>query len=140
MDTYYFFFQAEDGIRDSSVTGVQTCALPISEGNVSSRHGRDVRRDKNDNHERREFRVDAKGNAAFRDEQGRDHRAGSRSRPVQSELGESVRSAADGGSGSGRSKAEIVTPASNSERQKKSARQRLNEHAPRVLARLESLC
>src|SRR5207237_10692283 len=25
----YFFFQAEDGIRDSSVTGVQTCALPI---------------------------------------------------------------------------------------------------------------
>src|SRR5215210_658678 len=26
----YFFFQAEDGIRDTSVTGVQTCALPIS--------------------------------------------------------------------------------------------------------------
>src|SRR5260370_22418304 len=26
-----FFFQAEDGIRDSSVTGVQTCALPISQ-------------------------------------------------------------------------------------------------------------
>src|SRR5437762_14280394 len=25
-----FFFQAEDGIRDTSVTGVQTCALPIS--------------------------------------------------------------------------------------------------------------
>ena len=25
-----FFFQAEDGIRDSPVTGVQTCALPIS--------------------------------------------------------------------------------------------------------------
>ena len=24
-----FFFQAEDGIRDSMVTGVQTCALPI---------------------------------------------------------------------------------------------------------------
>src|SRR5207237_4169197 len=29
---YSFFFQAEDGIRDSSVTGVQTCALPISPG------------------------------------------------------------------------------------------------------------
>src|SRR5260370_25519931 len=29
---YFFFFQAEDGIRDSSVTGVQTCALPISNG------------------------------------------------------------------------------------------------------------
>src|SRR2546425_5446686 len=27
-----FFFQAEDGIRDKLVTGVQTCALPISEG------------------------------------------------------------------------------------------------------------
>src|SRR5690606_39773671 len=26
-----FFFQAEDGIRDFHVTGVQTCALPISE-------------------------------------------------------------------------------------------------------------
>src|SRR5439155_6613986 len=26
-----FFFQAEDGIRDGHVTGVQTCALPISE-------------------------------------------------------------------------------------------------------------
>src|SRR5205823_9595343 len=26
----YFFFQAEDGIRDKLVTGVQTCALPIS--------------------------------------------------------------------------------------------------------------
>ena len=25
----YFFFQAEDGIRDYKVTGVQTCALPI---------------------------------------------------------------------------------------------------------------
>src|SRR5207237_6378895 len=30
----FFFFQAEDGIRDSSVTGVQTCALPISLGFV----------------------------------------------------------------------------------------------------------
>src|SRR5205809_981112 len=27
---YCFFFQAEDGIRDVAVTGVQTCALPIS--------------------------------------------------------------------------------------------------------------
>src|SRR5690554_6626751 len=26
----HFFFQAEDGIRDADVTGVQTCALPIS--------------------------------------------------------------------------------------------------------------
>src|SRR5207248_7689740 len=27
----FFFFQAEDGIRDRTVTGVQTCALPIYE-------------------------------------------------------------------------------------------------------------
>src|SRR5260370_41548659 len=31
---FVFFFQAEDGIRDSSVTGVQTCALPISRSSV----------------------------------------------------------------------------------------------------------
>src|SRR2546430_10149556 len=29
---YFFFFQAEDGIRDLTVTGVQTCALPIFGG------------------------------------------------------------------------------------------------------------
>src|SRR5438552_6436228 len=28
---FFFFFQAEDGIRDDLVTGVQTCALPISD-------------------------------------------------------------------------------------------------------------
>src|SRR5437879_13521033 len=28
---FFFFFQAEDAIRDTSVTGVQTCALPISQ-------------------------------------------------------------------------------------------------------------
>src|SRR5699024_11764714 len=31
-----FFFQAEDGIRDRNVTGVQTCALPISTATSSS--------------------------------------------------------------------------------------------------------
>src|SRR2546429_8850413 len=29
MGCFFFFFQAEDGIRDVAVTGVQTCALPI---------------------------------------------------------------------------------------------------------------
>src|SRR5229473_5326315 len=29
MNGFFFFFQAEDGIRDKLVTGVQTCALPI---------------------------------------------------------------------------------------------------------------
>src|SRR2546430_13014081 len=42
----FFFFQAEDGIRDLTVTGVQTCALPISgarppcRGGHRRRHGR----------------------------------------------------------------------------------------------------
>src|SRR5438876_6018839 len=30
--SFFFFFQAEDGIRDGRVTGVQTCALPILSG------------------------------------------------------------------------------------------------------------
>src|SRR2546422_7154381 len=34
-----FFFQAEDGIRDVAVTGVQTCALPILERATSRRLG-----------------------------------------------------------------------------------------------------
>src|SRR5437762_7420978 len=34
-----FFFQAEDGIRDTSVTGVQTCALPISTNVISITDG-----------------------------------------------------------------------------------------------------
>src|SRR3712207_6929626 len=36
-DLCIFFFQAEDGIRDIGVTGVQTCALPISAGGDVSR-------------------------------------------------------------------------------------------------------
>src|SRR2546427_9200863 len=32
---FFFFFQAEDGIRDLTVTGVQTCALPISVAQVT---------------------------------------------------------------------------------------------------------
>src|SRR5256885_7614358 len=41
---FFFFFQAEDGIRDYKVTGVQTCALPISpppdggQGRVAGSH------------------------------------------------------------------------------------------------------
>src|SRR2546430_3737386 len=32
---FFFFFQAEDGIRDLTVTGVQTCGLPISRSNCA---------------------------------------------------------------------------------------------------------
>src|SRR5256885_2761954 len=35
----FFFFQAEDGIRDYKVTGVQTCALPISQPRDLARLG-----------------------------------------------------------------------------------------------------
>src|SRR2546427_9178824 len=35
----FFFFQAEDGIRDLTVTGVQTCALPISGTRAAARGG-----------------------------------------------------------------------------------------------------
>src|SRR5256885_3737611 len=37
MMFFFFFFQAEDGIRDYKVTGVQTCALPICRCPRSSR-------------------------------------------------------------------------------------------------------
>src|SRR2546421_1059230 len=40
VQTCAFFFQAEDGIRDLIVTGVQTCALPIS---IRRRHTRSDR-------------------------------------------------------------------------------------------------
>src|SRR3712207_7744020 len=37
LNLFFFFFQAEDGIRDIGVTGVQTCALPIfGEGETCS--------------------------------------------------------------------------------------------------------
>src|SRR5699024_7321287 len=37
LSIYIFFFQAEDGIRDRNVTGVQTCALPILWDELNSR-------------------------------------------------------------------------------------------------------
>src|SRR2546429_1450554 len=36
---FVFFFQAEDGIRDVAVTGVQTCALPICQSAAYAREG-----------------------------------------------------------------------------------------------------
>src|SRR5437667_8971652 len=38
VSLFFFFFQAEDGIRDRDVTGVQTCALPISAKNAKPNH------------------------------------------------------------------------------------------------------
>src|SRR3989454_7269830 len=39
---HFFFFQAEDGIRDYKVTGVQTCALPISDTVMDLSTGGDI--------------------------------------------------------------------------------------------------
>src|SRR5205807_3849556 len=36
LNGFFFFFQAEDGIRDYKVTGVQTCALPICQPSPDS--------------------------------------------------------------------------------------------------------
>src|SRR2546425_12933591 len=44
----FFFFQAEDGIRDKLVTGVQTCALPIYDIGCQTVLGRRGRRDRAD--------------------------------------------------------------------------------------------
>src|SRR6266540_6477842 len=44
---FFFFFQAEDGIRDRDVTGVQTCALPISCSYRSDLGSRNSRREAN---------------------------------------------------------------------------------------------
>src|SRR5205085_7547251 len=41
---FFFFFQAEDGIRDLTVTGVQTCALPIWCRGATGRAVDDLRR------------------------------------------------------------------------------------------------
>src|SRR2546430_6186017 len=42
LDWFFFFFQAEDGIRDLTVTGVQTCALPIFDGLSQIAYGHEV--------------------------------------------------------------------------------------------------
>src|SRR5207302_6208019 len=43
---FFFFFQAEDGIRDFHVTGVQTCALPISVAAPGARPSPDRERER----------------------------------------------------------------------------------------------
>src|SRR6266550_6856339 len=45
MFMFFFFFQAEDGIRDVAVTGVQTCALPIYSPSAAARLARPRSRD-----------------------------------------------------------------------------------------------
>src|SRR3712207_8265080 len=49
VDIFFFFFQAEDGIRDIGVTGVQTCALPISYGSSKTFEGNKISYNNKDN-------------------------------------------------------------------------------------------
>src|SRR5256885_12656026 len=75
-----FFFQAEDGIRDYKVTGVQTCALPISD--QGKRHRRQNPGRGNEDREIRlglfqdELRKEGKGDSKARAEQRKDERFG----------------------------------------------------------------
>src|SRR2546430_3173837 len=47
-DAFFFFFQAEDGIRDLTVTGVQTCALPISLQKLGDLRAQRIAREEDD--------------------------------------------------------------------------------------------
>src|SRR5437879_7933795 len=64
----FFFFQAEDGIRDTSVTGVQTCALPILNkfaGLQSPRVGESEKKYQDDRYQllrRKSYRVTSQAN------------------------------------------------------------------------------
>src|SRR2546430_11912543 len=58
---FFFFFQAEDGIRDLTVTGVQTCALPIfAQPAVAFRSPQDAERRELNPVERRFLRMAAR--------------------------------------------------------------------------------
>src|SRR2546429_4233471 len=70
----FFFFQAEDGIRDVAVTGVQTCALPISQrGALYDKHAErnaDENGDEHgDDHERKVVECGADNFVAMIDEE-----------------------------------------------------------------------
>src|SRR2546422_9927378 len=76
MHIFFFFFQAEDGIRDVAVTGVQTCALPISCARRRHIHRR----------RRRGAHAEAAGQEQHREpqrkESGHAHEARAHARPV----------------------------------------------------------
>src|SRR5690606_40877204 len=75
-----FFFQAEDGIRDFHVTGVQTCALPIYEAEVAERQ--EQRRARPDDEAHPAFPGHPPEPAAFRLRDPRMPFAGHRAEPL----------------------------------------------------------
>src|SRR5215216_7252085 len=63
---FFFFFQAEDGIRDDLVTGVQTCALPISLAGCDSDDGDKPRAEPAGQSAEKQQPADGAGSAARR--------------------------------------------------------------------------
>src|SRR2546430_6767905 len=89
---FFFFFQAEDGIRDLTVTGVQTCALPISLRSTRDRRSRGATPPRAG--ARRERRGDrsTEGSGAGRARRGRASAGGARARSEERRVGEEGRS------------------------------------------------
>src|SRR5690554_7013812 len=67
----FFFFQAEDGIRGADVTGVQTCALPISWTSASSASGHAAARGISDATTANAARIDSTSSPAHSAREGR---------------------------------------------------------------------
>src|SRR2546422_5673305 len=106
---FFFFFQAEDGIRDVAVTGVQTCALPISAVSLAAdvrRRGlhRDAGTLRETGRDREELQGDRRGQARRPPRAGVLH--GGRHRRGDGEGQEAAR----GGVVADRLRLEIVTP------------------------------
>src|SRR5207249_8301707 len=81
MCSCYFFFPAEDGIRDRNVTGVQTCALPISSD--SRRHQRNHAADRGAQADRARS-MTAQTAAVAKSERSEERRVGKESRSQSS--------------------------------------------------------
>src|SRR5690606_41128085 len=83
----YFFFQAEDGIRDFHVTGVQTCALPISRS-MGCPRARGKGQPRNSPRAAHSFSFSASGTEALA---GLDEGSGTRARSEERRVGKECR-------------------------------------------------
>src|SRR5206468_7328850 len=110
---FFFFFQAEDGIRDLIVTGVQTCALPISVFALTEATGPEVnRRAQGENRALRAEGQDLLPSHARRIwhvQTGSARRTAPRCRGHRSQLAHGYRAARDGEGGAGTS-VSLLTP------------------------------
>src|SRR5947207_15396300 len=94
--SFFFFFQAEDGIRDHCVTGVETCALPIwsSVRSVTDDHPQPLRADVRD-----EVLVGTEGDPVGRHERSEERRVGKECRSGWARYKRKKKEEIDGGSG-----------------------------------------